>query len=263
MDLMRVMSEEVLPQVRDENDRALSEAAIRACRECREIFSPLAASPIGNSESSDPRSRKRPDSVVNELLDRTKYQEWLKARYDDKDEFESRLRNVIELANSIASYSRENPHADVAEYLQSISLYTDTDDLRDGNAVRLMSLHASKGLEFDVVYIIGVEQGILPHEKAMKDRADRGLEEERRLCYVGFTRARKLLRVAWCQSRHDVFARDRSARFRPTLPSQFLLEAGLISESDFAQAREARQDAMKKQMKTKVKPRHAPARTRA
>ena len=154
-----------------------------------------------------------------------------------------------ELANSIATFVRENPHADVADYLQSISLYTDSDDKTDGNAVRLMSLHASKGLEFDVVYIIGAEQGILPHEKAMKDRAERGLEEERRLCYVGFTRARKLLRVAWCQSRQDVFSRDRSARFLPTMPSQFLHEAGLISDADFAKAKQDRLDAMKKQMK--------------
>jgi DNA helicase-2/ATP-dependent DNA helicase PcrA len=233
-DLMAVMSDEVLPHVRDEHDRPLSEQALRACRECREIFAAAL-------------SRKRPDVIVNELLDRTKYDEWLKVRYDDKGEYEMRSRNVNELANSIATFSHENPGGDVAEYLQSISLYTDGDEQRDGNAVRLMSLHASKGLEFDVVYIIGAEQGILPHEKAMKDRADRGLEEERRLCYVGFTRARKLLRVAWCQSRQDVFSRDRSARFLPTTPSQFLHEAGLISDADFAQAKQDRLDAMKRQ----------------
>jgi DNA helicase-2/ATP-dependent DNA helicase PcrA len=245
MDLMQVMSNDVLPHVRDENDKPLSEAAIRACKDCREIFG-------GFRGMGAP-----PDRIANTLLDRTKYDEWLKARYEDKGEYEPRSRNVNELANSIATFARENPQADVAEYLQSISLYTDGDDKRDGNAVRLMSLHASKGLEFDVVYIIGAEQGILPHEKAMKDRADRGLEEERRLCYVGFTRARKLLRVAWCQSRQDVFARDRSARFLPTMPSQFLLEAGLISESDFANAKQQRLDAMKKQMKAGLRPTRA------
>ena len=241
VDLLHVMSDDVLSVVRDENDKPLGEAAMRACREAREIF--LA-----------PRSRERPDEVVNLLIDATKYDQWLKARYEDKGEYEARSRNINELANSIATYSREKPQADVAEYLQSISLYTDGDDNRDGNAVRLMSLHVSKGLEFDVVYIIGAEQGILPHEKAMKDRADRGLEEERRLCYVGFTRARKLLRVAWCQSRQDVFSRDRAARFLPTLPSQFLLEAGLISDVDFSKAKQDRLDAMKQQMKAGHRP---------
>jgi hypothetical protein len=66
---------------------------------------------------------------------------------------------------------------------------------------------------------------------------------------VGFTRARKLLRVAWCQSRQDVFSRDRSARFLPTLPSQFLVEAGLMSDADFGKAKEARLDAVKQMMK--------------
>jgi DNA helicase-2/ATP-dependent DNA helicase PcrA len=117
-----------------------------------------------------------------------------------------------------------------------------------------MSLHASKGLEFDVVYIIGAEQGILPHERAMKDRAERGLEEERRLCYVGFTRARKLLRVAWCQSRQDVFSRDKAARFLPTMPSQFLVESGLMSEADFVKAKQDRHGAMKQQIKAGLRP---------
>jgi DNA helicase-2/ATP-dependent DNA helicase PcrA len=92
-----------------------------------------------------------------------------------------------------------------------------------------MSLHASKGLEFDVVYMIGVEHGILPHEKAIADRGSRGLDEERRLCYVGFTRAKKLLRVTWCQARQDVFARSKTARYKPSLPSRFLREAGLVT----------------------------------
>src|SRR5207244_2586422 len=107
---------------------------------------------------------------------------------------------------------------------------------RDDNAVRLMSLHASKGLEFEVVYMIGVEHGILPHEKAVVDRGERGLEEERRLCYVGFTRARKLLRVTWCQARQDVFIRSKTARYKPSLPSRFLLEAGLMTKDEYEAA---------------------------
>jgi hypothetical protein len=96
-----------------------------------------------------------------------------------------------------------------------------------------MSLHASKGLEFDLVYMIGVEHGILPHDKAVKDRGERGLEEERRLCYVGFTRARKVLRVTWCGQMQDVYARDKAARYRPSLPSRFLVEAGLMGGEEY------------------------------
>jgi DNA helicase-2/ATP-dependent DNA helicase PcrA len=99
-----------------------------------------------------------------------------------------------------------------------------------------MSLHASKGLEFDVVYMIGVEKGILPHEKAIGDRGERGLDEERRLCYVGFTRARKLLRVTWCEKRQDSFSRNKTARFKPSMPSRFLVEAGLVSEEEYKAA---------------------------
>src|SRR3569623_706819 len=81
--------------------------------------------------------------------------------------------------------------------------------------------------------MIGVENGILPHEKAVQDRGERGLDEERRLCYVGFTRARKVLRVTWCEKRQDAFSRGATARFKPTVPSRFLLEAGLVTEAEY------------------------------
>jgi DNA helicase-2/ATP-dependent DNA helicase PcrA len=99
-----------------------------------------------------------------------------------------------------------------------------------------MSLHASKGLEFDVVYMVGVEHGILPHYKAVEDRGQAGLDEERRLCYVGFTRARKILRVTWCEKRQDSFSRNKTARYRPSMPSRFLMEAGLVSEEEYKAA---------------------------
>jgi DNA helicase-2/ATP-dependent DNA helicase PcrA len=175
-------------------------------------------------------------AIAAEVLERTRYDQWLKDRYEDKGEYEARHRNVNELVNSIADFCHANPRAGVADYLQSISLYTDGDAAKDDDAVRLMSLHASKGLEFDVVYMIGVEHGILPHEKAVKDRGEKGLEEERRLCYVGFTRARKLLRVTWCQKRQDAFARNRTAKYLAGRPSRFLAEAGLMTVEEFESA---------------------------
>jgi DNA helicase-2/ATP-dependent DNA helicase PcrA len=220
LDLLTVMSDSHLPVIRDENDKLLTDAAIRAAHEATRVF-------------GFDIDGKTVAEIVNEALDRTKYDEWLKDRYEEKGEYEARRQNVNELVNSIAEFCRSEPRASIADYLQSISLYTSGDEARTENAVRLMSLHASKGLEFDVVYMIGVEKGILPHEKAIGDRGERGLDEERRLCYVGFTRARKLLRVTWCEKRQDSFSRNKTARFKASLPSRFLLEAGLISEEEY------------------------------
>jgi DNA helicase-2/ATP-dependent DNA helicase PcrA len=213
--------------IRDEHGTPLSDAAREALTATLHVFDVSL-------------SHRTVAEVANELLGRSRYDEWLKVRYEDKGEYESRQRNVNELINSIATFCQENPRASIADYLQSISLYTAGDADRDKeNSIRLMSLHASKGLEFDVVYMIGVEHGILPHEKAVKDRGDKGLAEERRLCYVGFTRARKLLRVTWCQQRQDAFSRGPTARYKPSAPSRFLMEAGLLSSDEYAKAIDA------------------------
>jgi DNA helicase-2/ATP-dependent DNA helicase PcrA len=216
--------------VRDEENRLLTDTARKACDDALGIFY------FDTSELTV-------HGVALELLRRTEYDRWLKDKYQDKGEYESRQRNVNELINSIFDFCNANPKGTIADYLQSISLYTDADAGKDDNAVRLMSLHASKGLEFDVVYMIGVEHGILPHEKAVIDRGDEGIEEERRLCYVGFTRARKLLRVTWCRQRQDVFARSKTAKFKASRPSRFLLESGLMTQLDYdtaiAEARNA------------------------
>ena len=219
LDLLTSMDELWLHQIRDDNDKPLGEAALNACREARHVFG---FEQTGLSVAA----------LVNEVLDRSRYDDWLKDKYE-KEEYETRRRNVNELVNSIAEFCRTSPRSGPADYLQSISLYTDGEGYQDENAVRLMSLHASKGLEFDAVYMIGVEHGILPHEKAVKDRGDAGVREERRLCYVGFTRARKLLRVTWCQKRQDSFSRGKTARWIPTRPSRFLLEAGLMSREEY------------------------------
>ncbi|HIB35572.1 MAG TPA: hypothetical protein EYO26_04090, partial [Dehalococcoidia bacterium] len=78
------------------------------------------------------------------------------------------------------------------EFLESISLMTDTDNLSDGDdKITLITLHQSKGLEFPVVFIIGMEEGLLPHSRSMENESE--MEEERRLCYVGMTRAKQIL----------------------------------------------------------------------
>ncbi len=220
IDLLTAMQDRNLEFIRDENDKPLSDAALRSCRETRHIFD------VDSSRASVAQ-------IALDLVNRSRYDDWLKDRYEEKGDYEDRARNVNELLNSIAEYARNYPRAHIADYLDSISLYTDKDDQKTDNAVRLMSLHASKGLEFDVVYMIGLEHGILPHEKAVADRGEKGLDEERRLCYVGFTRARRILRVTWCAKRQDTFARAKTARFKPAMPSQFLVEAGLMGSEEY------------------------------
>lgn len=209
--------------LRDENQKPLGDAALRACRAALEVFDVSA-------------QQRTVWQIADELVRRSRYDDFLKDRYEEKNEYEERRRNVGELLNSVALFCRDHARADVADYLQSISLYTDGDHAADENAVRLMSLHASKGLEFDVVYLIGCEEGVLPHSKAMADRAEKGLEEERRLCYVGFTRAKKLLRVTWCRKRQDVTNRSIAGRFKGSRPSRFLAEAGLMTAEEFRDA---------------------------
>lgn len=102
------------------------------------------------------------------------------------------LANVSELINSAAEFDKDNPDGALVDYLAMVSLVSDADRLEGGEgAVTMMSLHAAKGLEFPVVAMIGMEEGILPHSRARDSRDD--LEEERRLCFVGITRAQERL----------------------------------------------------------------------
>ncbi len=105
---------------------------------------------------------------------------------------ENEMPNVNELINAAAEYDRENPEGSLVDYLARVSLVSDADHMQGGGgAVTLMTLHAAKGLEFPVVAMIGLEEGILPHSRSRESEKD--LEEERRLCFVGITRAERQL----------------------------------------------------------------------
>ena len=123
------------------------------------------------------------------LLDITGYRAMLVAQ---KDEGEARLENVEELLSSIAAFERENPDGDLSLFLEEVALISNVDRYdENADAVALMTLHSAKGLEFDCVFIAGMEEGIFPGERCRFD--EREVEEERRLAYVGITRARKKL----------------------------------------------------------------------
>lgn len=133
-----------------------------------------------------------PVETVRDIIARSGYEAMLEK--ENTIESRSRLENLRELCSAVEQ-SVETHDRNLREFLDSTALVADIDSLEDSRGVLpLMTLHTCKGLEFDVVFIIGMEDGLLPHGSSMSDPAE--YEEERRLCYVGFTRARKMLFVS-------------------------------------------------------------------
>jgi len=133
--------------------------------------------------------------------------------------------NVNELINSAAQYDQQAEQPSLLDYLQQISLFSDVDAYdTSSDRVALMTLHCAKGLEFENVFIIGLEEGLLPHERSNTEEDEDELEEERRLFFVGITRAKSGLHISYARYRK---IRGQTLR---TIPSQFLFELG----TDFA-----------------------------
>ncbi len=115
-------------------------------------------------------------------------------------EDESRVENLTELVSAVTEYDRQNPEDGILGFLENVALVTDTDRLEEkSEMVTLMTLHSAKGLEFEAVFLVGLEEGIFPITRALMD--DTQLEEERRLMYVGMTRAKKWLYLCCARSR--------------------------------------------------------------
>ena len=132
---------------------------------------------------------------------------------------ENRIDNIHELQRSIYEFENQNPDlATIENYLQEIALYTDSDDNDDSQYVSLMTIHMAKGLEFDYVFVLGLSEGIFPSFRALSE-SDEGIEEERRLAYVAFTRAKKQLYLT--DSEGFSFVTD-----SPKISSRFVEEIG-------------------------------------
>ncbi|MGC8639908.1 MAG: ATP-dependent helicase [Isosphaeraceae bacterium] len=155
------------------------------------------------------------EEVMRRLLSRTGYREFLSA--DSREGGEDRLANLDELISAAREFDLEHPGASIHEFLADVTLASPIDrwDQQDG-AVTLMTLHAAKGLEFPVVFVIALEEGLLPHSRANNN--DKELEEERRLLFVGITRAQRQLFLSRCRIR--TFRGQQAATF----PSRFLDE---------------------------------------
>ena len=162
-------------------------------------------------------------SVLYDLvLEKTGYLDMLEKSGDIRDQ--DRIENVRELKSSIVSYTEQTGDVSLAGYLASIALYTDLDAMdADDDCITLMTIHSAKGLEFPVVFVAGMEEGLFPGQKAMYSEEE--IEEERRLCYVAVTRAKERLILSHARQRMLY------GRTTPSKPSRFLVETGLEEDS--------------------------------
>ena len=187
-------------------DGKLPSRAVSALRVFRDLIAGLAA-----------MARHEPVSIVlGKMLDQTGY---LKAlRDENSEEANERIENLMELVSAARDYESREPEASLGGFVDRLSLLSEADEESGNREARvwMMTMHAAKGLEFPVVIIAGLEEGLFPHSRAGDDVEE--IEEERRLCYVGMTRAQSNL-VLTSASRRRVFG-----EYQSTEPSRFLDE---------------------------------------
>ena len=153
--------------------------------------------------------------VLNHIIEQTGYVKELQQQ--GTDEADNRIANIYELYNAVQQFQEDNEETSLEAFLASASLASDLDGLdEEQQKVSLMTLHSAKGLEFPVVFLVGMEQGLLPHSRTLDDPLE--IEEERRLCYVGVTRAREQLFLTYARERRLWGTRE------PAVSSQFLME---------------------------------------
>ena len=162
----------------------------------------------------DLRKKTNHVKLLQLILDESGYSQMLK---DKKDlENENRLENIKELLNAMKEFDN------LESFLEHVALATSIDQNWEGQKVNLMTMHSSKGLEFDVVFLPGWEEGLFPHQKSMEEKGQSGLEEERRLAYVGITRAKKIAHISFSMNRfyQGDWIDSISSRFIDELPEK-------------------------------------------
>jgi len=157
----------------------------------------------------DSKTNKHYD-LLKIVLDESGYSEMLKNKKDFENE--SRLDNIKELLRAMHEYDN------LQSFLEHVALATSIDKEWEGEKINLMTMHAAKGLEFDVVFLPGWEEGLFPHQKSLEEKGDLGLEEERRLAYVGITRAKKEAYLSFAMKR------SYHGEWMDALPSRFINE---------------------------------------
>ena len=167
------------------------------------------------------------NDLLQEVLDVTKYLDYLQ---EEPETYEDRVNNIKELSSMFIKYEEESEDANLSEFLDDVALISDIDSYNeDEDAVVLMTLHSAKGLEFPVVFIPGMEEGIFPGNQSMFSEED--LEEERRLAYVGITRAKKKLYLISSQQRmlYGQTSRNMPSRFLREIPSSVIDDQSVVA----------------------------------
>ncbi len=164
---------------------------------------------------------------LKSLIEKVDYEAELRRCYQDPDEQQSRWDAVQEVVNALSRYQQKSRKPTLRGFLDEVLLDRDFGDDKDNqlrrNAIALMTYHSAKGLEFSQVYMVGLEEGILPHKRSVAVEGD-AIEEERRLCYVGVTRAQDRLTLSMA------LARMKWGKPRDTIPSRFLYELTGVAE---------------------------------
>ncbi|QEF97580.1 ATP-dependent DNA helicase PcrA [Stieleria maiorica] len=191
----------------------LSPAAQRGVADLQSVFADVTARAKSESLSA----------AMDTLLTRTAYADEINRLYDEPEDRQNRMASLGEVANAIGAFEDNRDDADLTGFLADIALSgremgNEKDKLAMQNAVWLLTLHAAKGLEFPVVYMVGMEEGLLPHSRSVKSGREEDIAEERRLCYVGITRAQEQLTLSMALTRR------KWGKPVPTIPSQFLYE---------------------------------------
>jgi DNA helicase-2/ATP-dependent DNA helicase PcrA len=195
---------EALQEALGQGEALFSSRALKAFGELRNLVSGLV----------EDRERLSLSEFFRAILDRTHYVEILDA--ERSPVAESRIENLRELLNAAAEAEERGER--LSEFLDHAALVSDADSFDERARVTLMTLHSAKGLEFSIVFLVGMEEGLFPHVLSIDD--DAALEEERRLCYVGMTRAKDRLFLTWARERRS-YARQ---SYEGTRPSRFLSE---------------------------------------
>ena len=164
------------------------------------------------------------NKLLQIILDESGYSEMLKNRKDLENE--SRLENIKELLSAMKEFDN------LEGFLEHVALATSLDQDWENEKVNLMTLHASKGLEFNIVYLPGWEEGLFPHQKSIEEKGESGLEEERRLAYVGITRAKKIAKISFSMNRfyQGDWIDSMASRFVDELPDEFVKKNNNFNE---------------------------------
>ena len=176
------------------------------------------------------RKKLNHNKLLQIVLDESGYSEMLKNKKDLENE--NRLENIKELLNAMKEFDN------LESFLEHVALATSLDQDWESEKVNLMTMHASKGLEFNIVYLPGWEEGLFPHQKSIEEKGESGLEEERRLAYVGITRAKKIAKISFSMNRfyQGDWMDSIASRFVDELPDEFIKKNNNFSdkaESDF------------------------------